>query len=91
MQVRTAENLARLNAAKSGPASSDEERLYQAASAAAIAAETAAALPTLPSGERASAAIWIDVLNECAKDFMAGDILPRPRPGDLSAMMPPNP
>jgi hypothetical protein len=69
----------------------DAERHYQvtwAACAAIVAVETAAALATQPSGERASAAIWIDVLNECAKGFMQEEILSRPRPGDLSATMP---
>jgi hypothetical protein len=64
----------------------DEERRYQAtwaASAAAVAAETAASLPTLSPQERHSAAIWIEVLNQSAKEFMAGDIVPSPRPADF--------
>jgi hypothetical protein len=87
MKARTAENLARVTTSTI----TDAERHYQAtwaASAAIVAAETAASLPTLPPGERASAAAWIDVLNACAKDFMQEEILPRPRAGDLSAMMP---
>jgi hypothetical protein len=95
MQVRTAAHLAQFSTPASGAAPSIAEQARHdqatwAASAAAIAAETAAALPTMPPGERASAAIWIDVLNESAKDFMAGDIVPRPHapaPGDLGAML----
>ncbi len=92
MQQRTAENLARFSQPTPAPTLSDEdeEKHYQAtwaASAATIAAETAAALPNLPPEERASAAMWIDVLNDAAKAFMAGDIPPRPRPGDLGAIM----
>jgi hypothetical protein len=105
MQRRTAENLANINAATSeSPAPStpeppeaatgvsNSEKQYQAtwaASAAAIAAETAASLPTMPAHERRSAAMWVDALNDAAKAFMAGDIPPRLRPGDLAAIMRP--
>jgi hypothetical protein len=94
MQSRTAAHLAQFTTPAPQPAASltEAERRYQAtwaASAAAIAAETAASLPTLPPQERESAALWINVLNETAKEFMAGNALPRPRPGDLAAMTPP--
>ncbi len=98
MKQRTAENLARLTtpAPKPAPtppsARTGQEQRYQAtwaASAATIAAETAAALPTMPPDERRYAAIWIDVLNETAKDLMTGDVPPRLRPGDLAAVMAP--
>jgi hypothetical protein len=96
MQQRTAEHLAQFTAPAASPepapAITDAERQYAAtwaASAAQIAAETAASLPTLPPEERRSAAIWIEVLNASAKEFMAGNIGPRPRPGDLAAIMRP--
>jgi hypothetical protein len=94
MQVRTAERLAKFTGpkAKPVPTSTDEERLAQvtwAASAAAMAAEIQAALPYLTKQERNSAAIWIQVLNESARDFMAGNILPGATPSDLPTM-PPN-
>ena len=44
-------------------------------------------LPTLPPEERPSAAIWIDALNEVATDFLAGDVPPRVRPGELAALL----
>jgi hypothetical protein len=71
---------------------SDTEKQYQAiwaASAAAIAAETAASLPSLPLHERQSAEIWIDALNEAAKSYTQGDVTPRPRPSELAAFMRP--
>jgi hypothetical protein len=71
---------------------SNAEKRYQAtwaASAATIAAETAASLPTMSPHERHSAAIWVDALNDAAKAFMEGDIPPRPRPGDFAAIMRP--
>jgi hypothetical protein len=69
---------------------SDPEQHYQATwanAAAAIAAETAASLPGLSDDERRSATVWIDVLNDVAKDFSAGNIPPRPKPGELAAML----
>jgi hypothetical protein len=95
MKRRTAENLAQLTTPAPTPkptsTHTSEEHRYQAtwaAAAAAIADETAATLPTMPPDERRSAAIWIDVLNETAKDLMSGNIPPRLRPGDLAAMIP---
>ena len=88
MKTRTGKYLSHFTT----PTITDRERQDQltwATSAAAIAAETAATLPTLPQGERASAAIWIEVLNESAKDFLAGNILAHPWPGDHADMMPP--
>ncbi|MEA2788241.1 MAG: hypothetical protein QOG73_647, partial [Acetobacteraceae bacterium] len=70
----------------------DAEKQYQAiwaASAATIAAETAASLPTMPPHQQHSAAIWIDALNDAAAAFTQGDIPPRPRPGDIAATMRP--
>jgi hypothetical protein len=58
-----------------------------AASAATIAAETAADLPNLPPEERRSAELWINVLNSYAADVKAGKGAPRPKPGDLGAIM----
>jgi hypothetical protein len=97
MKARTAENLARFSPPNPAPRAppahpdiTDAEKQYQAtwaASAATVAAETAASLPTLPPEERHSAAIWINVLNDIAKDFMDGNFPPRAKPGDLSAMM----
>jgi hypothetical protein len=37
--------------------------------------------------ERRSAAVCIDGLNDAAKDFSAGNILPRPKPGEPAAML----
>jgi hypothetical protein len=88
MQQRTTENLARFS--PSSPAPTDAQQQYQAtlaASAATVAAETAASLASLSPQERRSAALWIDVLNDAAKDFMSGNPSPRPRPGDLAALM----
>jgi hypothetical protein len=88
MQQRTAENLAKF--AIPAATATDHEKHYQAtwaASAATVAAETAASLPSLPPEERRSAAIWVEVLNDAAKEFMAGKIPPRPRPGDLNALI----
>ena len=102
MQKRTAENLARFSApapitaptpsdpTPSDPAHTDAERHYQAtwaAAAATIAAETAATLDSLSQQERYSAAIWIDALNDAAKDLMDGKLPPRPKPGDLAGIM----
>ncbi len=95
MKQRTADNLARVTRTAASepttPTASDKERRHQAAwaaSAAAIAAETAASLSDLSPEERYSAAMWIDVLNDCAKDFMEGDVARRPRQGDLASIMP---
>ena len=57
-----------------------------AASAALVAAETAASLDSLPEDERHGAAIWVDVLNDLAKDFTQNGVPPRPKPGDLGAL-----
>jgi hypothetical protein len=84
MQKRAAENLANLTPQP------DAERQYAAtwaASAAQVASETAASLDSLPPDERRGAAIWVDVLNDIARDFMAGDIPPRTKPGDLAALL----
>jgi hypothetical protein len=92
MQARTAENLARFTTPQPASTLNEEDRHYQATwavSAATVAAETAASLSTMTPRERQSAAIWINVLNESAKVFMEGDDLPRPSPGDRTAMMPP--
>lgn len=79
MRQRTTEHLAQFASPTPTPNSTgiatEEDQRYAAtwaASAAAIAAETAASLPHLPPDERRSAAIWIDALNEVANDFMAG-------------------
>ena len=87
MQQRTADHLARVS---SSPATSGGEARYQAvwaASAATVAAETAAALSDMPADERRSAELWIGALNETAASLMAGDVPPRLRPGDLGAIM----
>ena len=79
MQQRTAENLAKFSAPAATAA--DHEKHYQAtwaASAATVAAETAASLHSLPPEERRSAALWVEVLNDAAKEFMAGKIPPAP-------------
>jgi hypothetical protein len=86
MQQRTTQNLARISTASATPAVTDgkeQSAAVWAASAAAIAAETAATLPDLPPDERHSAEIWIEALNQVAKDFMTGGSPPRLRPGDL--------
>jgi hypothetical protein len=67
-------------------AKTDAEMQYAAtwaASAALIAAETAASLDSLPEDERHGAAIWVDVLNDLAKDLTQNGVPPRPKPGDL--------
>jgi hypothetical protein len=90
MQKLTAENLAKFKRPCPAPAITDAEMQYAAtwaASAALVASETAASLDSLPPDERHGAAIWVNVLNDIAKDFMAGDIPPRPKPGDLAALM----
>ncbi len=96
MKQRTADTLAQFTKPASTPEPEavidDEDLRYQAtwaASAAAIAVETAASLPTLPPDERRSAAIWIDALNQVAQGFMTGDVQPRLHPGDLAAMTAP--
>jgi hypothetical protein len=84
MDQRTNRNPARLSPQAPQPtpaiaAVTDGENQYAAvwaASAAAIAAETAASLPSLPAEERHSAEIWIEALNEVAKDFRA-EAIPR--------------
>jgi hypothetical protein len=94
-QKRTAENLAKFAppAAAVPPAAPSEtsnEKHYQAtwaACTAAIAAETAASLPTLPPNERHSAAIWVEALNSAAQSFLTEGLPPRPKPGDLAAVM----
>jgi hypothetical protein len=88
MQQRTTENLAKFSTPAATAA--DHQNHYAAtwaASAATVAAETAASLPDLPPDERRSAAIWVEVLNDAAKEFMAGKIPPRPRPGDLDPLI----
>jgi hypothetical protein len=68
----------------------EQEKQYQAAwaaSAATVAAETAADLPNLPPEERRSAELWINALNSYAADVKAGKGAPRPKPGDLAAIM----
>jgi hypothetical protein len=93
---RTAENLAKFApqppspAPKSAQAATGAHQHHAAtwaASFAQVARETAADLDSLPEDERRSAALWVEVLNDSAKAFMAGDIAPRPSPGDLAAMM----
>jgi hypothetical protein len=87
MQQRTAENLAKFSTP--APTAADRENHYAAtwaASAATVAAETAASLSSLPPDERRSAAMWVGVLNDAAKEFMAGKIPPRPAPGNLGAL-----
>jgi hypothetical protein len=88
MQKRTAENLANLTPQPTP--TTDADRQYAAtwaASAAQVARETATSLDSLPPDERHGAAIWVNVLNDIARDFMAGDIPPRTKPGDLGALM----
>jgi hypothetical protein len=57
-----------------------------AASAAQVAAETAASLDSLPQDERHGAAIWLNVLDDLARDFTQNGIPPRPKPGDLGSL-----
>jgi hypothetical protein len=92
---RTAEHLAQFStpqpaAAPAADTVSPEEKQYQAtwaASAAEIAAETTANLANLPPAERWAATLWATALNDCANDFLAGDLPPRPLPGDLAAIL----
>jgi hypothetical protein len=92
-QQRTAANLAQLTPSAPVPPTrtvTDDEQHYQAtwaACTAAIAAETAASLPNLPPAERESAALWVEVLNSAANSFLTDGIPPRPKPGDLAAIM----
>jgi hypothetical protein len=72
-----------------------EERQIQAAWAAAMARAAAkylADLPNLPPAQRREATIRATALSTTAQDVLVGNIGPRPRPGDLSALMqPPRP
>ena len=95
LQHQTAENLAAFTrqpqaAPLPAPAANpDPDRHYAAAwaaSAAQIAAETAASLDTLPPDERRGAAIWVDVLNDIAMDLTRNGAPPRPEPGNLGAI-----
>jgi hypothetical protein len=40
-----------------------------------------------PPDKRRGAAIWIDGLNDIARDFTPADIPPRTKPGDLAAVL----
>jgi hypothetical protein len=66
------------------PANEERHQAMWAAAAARIAAETAANLEDLSPEARQSASIWIDVLNDAAREFQAGSAAPRPRPGDAA-------
>lgn len=57
-----------------------------AASAAHVAAETAASIDTMPPGERENAAMWVGVLNDIAKEFTVNGVPPRPKPGELASL-----
>jgi hypothetical protein len=67
-----------------------QRRALWGAGAARLAAEYTASLPDLPPAERRAATIAADALNRCANDLLSGNAPPRPRPGDLAAMIPPN-
>jgi hypothetical protein len=95
LQQQTAENLATFTRqpapAPQAPqaAKTNAEMQYAAtwaASAALVAAETAASLDLIPPNERRGAAIWVDVLNDLAKDFTQNGVPPRPKPGDIGAL-----
>ncbi len=95
MRQQTAEQLAKFTdqptpAPQPAPAATtDEDHQYAAtwaASAAQIAAETAASLDSLPLEERQGAAMWVNVLNDLAKDFTQNGVPPRPKPGDLGSL-----
>jgi hypothetical protein len=94
LQQQTVDNPAtfpRQSAAALQPAQAaktDAEMQYAtwAASAAQVAAETAASLDSLPQDERRGAAIWLNVLNDLAKDFTQNGIPPGPKSGDFGAL-----
>jgi hypothetical protein len=85
LQKKTAENLAKCTP-KAATGAEQRYAATWAASVAQVAAETAASLDGLPANERDSAALWVDVLNECAKDFTKNGVPPRPKPGDLASL-----
>jgi hypothetical protein len=66
------------------PENEEQHQAMWAAAAARIAAETAADLDDLSPEARQTASIWIDVLNDAAREFQAGNTAPRPRPGDAA-------
>jgi hypothetical protein len=95
LQQQTAETLATFThqptvAQQPAPTANTDTEMQHAAtwaaSAALIAAETAASLDSLPQDERRGAAIWADVLNDLAKDFTQNGVPPRPGPGDLGTL-----
>ncbi len=95
MQHQTAETLAAFShpvataPTPPQPTGSTAENHYAAtwaASAAQIAAETAASLDGLPPDERRGAAIWVGVLNDLANDFTRNGIPLRPDPGGLDGL-----
>jgi hypothetical protein len=61
-----------------------------AAGMARAAAAYTADLPNLAPAERRAATIRATALSRCAHDLMAGNVGPRPRPGDLAALTRPN-
>jgi hypothetical protein len=72
------------------PLSAEAEKQYWAiwaGSTAKVAGEMAANLPNLSPKDRASAELWINVLNDCSKDFRSGKTPPPLRPGDLAGAM----
>jgi hypothetical protein len=92
-QKRTAKHLATFtHPASQATAGTDEQHrnAMWAASAASVAAETAATLPNLPPEERRAALIWIAATSDAANDFLTGDTGPRLRPGDLGGFARPS-
>jgi hypothetical protein len=80
-QQRTADHLASLSVEAH---QQQHDQATWAAGTAQVAAETAAEIANLPPEERRSAAIWADILNECAKELMITGPAPSLRPGDLA-------
>jgi hypothetical protein len=75
--------------APTAPAPTGADQQYAevwAASAARIAAETTASLPSLSPEERHSAEVWVDALNGAATDFRTAGTPPRPSPGNLATL-----
>ena len=48
-------------------------------------------LPHLPPAERRRATLRAAALSGCAHELLSGNTGPRPQPGDLTAIMRPNP
>jgi hypothetical protein len=75
---------------QSPPTQSERQiQVAWAAGMARVAAKYTADLHNLSPLERRQASIRATALSSCAHDLLAGNVGPRPRPGDLAALMQP--